>query len=439
MSRVKPAGTVLSLLALTALGAHTLKAATVYVGTCGPAATTKYASIQMAVNAVPVGSTILVCPGVYPEQVTITKNLNLAGVQSGTADQVVIAAPASGVVQNTYDLYDPQSRPIAAEVSVQKAQSVNISNITVDGSGNMVDGCTPVLVGIYYQDASGTLQSVVTRNQTLATGQAGCQSGLGIFVQSGYGTAGIAKVTVQSSSVHSFQKNGITGDGSETTLNVLNNYISGQGPTAGAAENGIQISDGAGGTVMNNVVIDEIWSPDMFPDTGDAASGILVYASQNVMVQNNVVGTTQFGIVTVTDPSSGTNVNPMGLGDHTTISGNQVLNTEIYDAIDVCSNNNTIQNNTLSNSAESAIHLDSSCGSTGTNNHVSHNTINEACAGMLQGATPNTISGDNAFYNVVNTIMSGNTCPAASTAEAFSRNTLLNSRSNIALRPSPVR
>jgi hypothetical protein len=423
-----------ALLAAIGFGAQALSAATVYVGTCGPAKAT-YPTIQLAVNAVPAGSTILVCPGTYPEQVTITKNLNLVGIQSGTMDSAVITSPAGGVVQNTYDLYEPPSIPVAAQVLVQNAQSVNISNITVDGSNNQIVGCAPDLRGIYYQKASGSLDAVATRNQALTPALDGCQSGEGIFVQSGYGTSGPANVAVQFSSVHSFQKNGITGDGSETCLTVRNSNISGQGPTTGAAENGVQVSDGAAGTVVGNTVTDLIWVPPTPQEAGQAAaSGILIYASEGVTAADNTVGTTQLGIVTVTDPTSPSSNNPNGLGDHAIIKNNQVLNTQLYDAIDACSNGNTIENNAIANAAQSAIHLDSGCGATGTNNTVKANFINETCAGILVGATPNAISG-NGFFNAVNTELSGNACPAGAASVPASMSVVGSSRN---ARPLPM-
>jgi hypothetical protein len=422
--------------ALLAAAGLAAQAATVYVGSCAPAKATTYTTIQQAVNAVPAGSTIYVCPGTYPEQVTITKNLNLIGVQSGTADSAVITSPAGGVAQNTYDLYEPPSIPVAAQVLVQHAQSVNIANIAVDGSNNLIAGCAPDLRGIYYQNASGSLNAVTTRNQALVTGLNGCQSGEGIFVQSGYGSTGPANVVVQASSVHTFQKNGITGDGSDTCLTVLYNYISGQGPTTGAAENGVQVSDGAAGTVVGNTVIDNIWAPDTSSDTGDAASGILIYASKGVNITNNTVGTTQFGIVTVSDPTSPSPNNPNGAGDHTIINNNQVLNTQIFDAIDACSNSNTIEGNSIANATESAIHLDSSCGATGINNTVKANFINDTCAGILAGATPNNI-GVNGFFNVVNTQLAGNACPATPSPSVAAAVPLVSGAST--RRPTPAR
>src|SRR6202035_713334 len=62
-----------------------------------------YPTIQGAVNAAAAGALVFVCPGTYPEQVAINKNLSLQGVQTGTADASVIVPPATGLVQNVTD------------------------------------------------------------------------------------------------------------------------------------------------------------------------------------------------------------------------------------------------------------------------------------------------------------------------------------------------
>jgi parallel beta-helix repeat protein len=431
-----------------------LHASVLYVGSCGGP---NKPTIQAAVNASQPGGTVLVCPGTYPEQVTITKDLTVQGLVVGTAGQVVITSPASGVVANTYDLYNYGTSAVAAQVLVQNARQVVLNNITVDGNNNGIGSCVLDIRGIYYQNASGTIENVTTRNQVAgypSLALDGCQTGQGIFVQSGYGTSSTPQyVAILGNSVRTFAKNGITVDGSPLNFLLQKNYIVGQGPTTGAAENGVQISDGATGQVLNNTTIDEIWEPDTPSQPYNAASGILVYSSANVEVGFNTVGSTQFGIVTISDPSYPSPQDPTGSGDHTNIHDNSVLGTQIFDGLDVCSNNNTVINNSVFSSTESGIHLDSTCGGTGKNNVVSFNTINDACAGILQGGTPNTLGGGtllgliplpgaNTFYNDATTVLAGDVCPvtpkpavAAFTAEAIA----LPTAGTGLLHPTPVR
>ena len=418
-----------------ALVCQTLLAANIYVGSCGAPA---YPTIQAAVTASTSGENIYVCPGTYPEQVTITHNVNLIGVKSGTSADVVITSPSGGVVLNAYDTY-PGALPVAAQVLVENSSNVTITNITVDGSNNQIASCGPDLRGIYYQNASGTLNEVVTRNQILPGDFTGCQAGEGIFVQSGY-SSGQANVLIENSSVHSFQKNGITVDGPGAQGRLEDNYITGQGPTTGAAENGVQISDGAQGTITGNVVANEIWALDVFGDTGDAASGILIYSSENVQIENNTVASTQFGIVTVTDPNYGTIHNSGGVGDKTVIKSNAILDTLLYDAIDLCSNSNTVENNILSNAGESGVHLDSSCTSAGNKNVVNSNTITEACAGVLNGGTSNSIGNANTYNSVGTTVLTGITCSTVSVAVVGSAATAQVSKASFSSgHPTPVR
>jgi hypothetical protein len=199
-----------------------------------------------------------------------------------------------------------------------------------------------------------------------------------------------------------------------TTL-IGDNTIEGQGPTSGASENGIQVGFGAHATVQSNEIIDSIWSPDTFSDPADAATGILVYAAQGVIVNRNIVGNTQNAIVFVGDDQAGS-------ADKGQVAFNHVFGTHIFDGIIICSNGNSVGYNTVNHSDEAGINLQGqqACGlvqKTGNKNTVVSNTINEACAGILEGpdTTGNTLSG-NAFFNDVSTILSANSCPAAVTA-----------------------
>jgi hypothetical protein len=385
--------------ALTRFGSQQLMAATVQVGNClnGPP---HYSTIQSAVNASAPGTTIKVCPGNYPEQVVIKKKLTLTGVETGTGSTPVVTPPAGGIVQNATGLV--ASSPIGAQILVQNVTGVNISGLTVDGSGNRLS-CILDLMGIYYQNASGIVNYVVARNQNLRSGSY-CQSGEGIYAQSGYGYSGASTVVIENSHIYAYQKNGISGDGDTLTVTISANDIVGQGPTTYVAQNGIQITDGTKGTILRNSVLNDIYSGSSY-----SATGILVYASSGLSLINNKVSNTQ-GIVVY---SGGTD----GSADQTMIISNRVLDTNTYDGIDICSSGNTVVSNAIFGSSEAGIHLDDSCvepdgGPSGNNNAVTKNRINDVCAGLLLGSgTGNTIS-PNTIFNAAYVNLAGDSCSA---------------------------
>ncbi|HLM81082.1 MAG TPA: hypothetical protein VK302_10665 [Terriglobales bacterium] len=375
----------LALVAFVALSGQAFSA-TVTVGSC--TSPVKFATIQQAVNASPAGTVIKVCPGNYPEQVAIiAKNLTLEGIESETEDAVVILPPAGGLVANTTDV--DSGDPVAAQLVVQNAGPVSISNLTVDGTGNGLS-CGPDVRGILFQSSSGTVNHVAVRNQVPNGIPNGCQVGQSIWVETAAGHS--STLTIEHSSVHNYNKNGITGNDAGTNLTLTGNYVQGAGvvPNGGAAQNGIQVGFGATGTIKDNIVIDNIYGDP----TVAASADILLYdAAENsgITISGNVAGNSQLPIALYTDS--------VGVyGDGVSVTGNRVFGASTYDGIDVCTNGNTVKGNTIVNSAESGVHLDASCGSTGHNNTVTGNVILEsACAGILDdtnGAGGNTITSD---------------------------------------------
>jgi hypothetical protein len=435
----------LALLALAALSGQAFAGNTA-VGLCA-APGIHYFTIQDAVTAAELlgtPRTVRVCPGTYAEQVNITASLTLEGISSGTSDAAVVEPPSGGLVENGTDIF---GNPVAAQIFVASASgNVTVEYLTVDATGNNSgnggangSGCSaPTLEGIYFQNTSGVISHNTVRNQyqTDFTDYGGCQNGLAINVES---TTSSNTVTVSANSVRAYQKNGITATGAATGgslgpgVTISGNRIVGMGATAmnwtasaGAAENGIQLGYGASGSISTNVVNDNIWENDNSSQPGNAASGILVYASPNITVSGNDVGSAQFGIVADTDPNYGS-------ADGTQVTSNKVSGTHIFDAIDVCSSTNTVHGNTIYGSAQSAIHFDDSCGS-GSNNSATGNTINEACAGILLGSGTNTQSG-NGFANVTYTTLAGDVCPPAVEADLSAGGSKKAQR----LRPSPYK
>ena len=371
---------------------------TVVVGTCEGGAVASHTTIQDAVNAAPAGGVVMVCPGRYEEQISITKPLSVKGEAKNGKNAIVIVAPPGGLVANTVSLDTGQA--VAAQIVVHDADGVKLDDLIVDGRDNGITGCAPQLVGVLYQNSSGTVSNVVMRNQTLSTHLVGCQSGFGFYAQSDSSSSSI--VTLRDNLIHNYQKNGITGIDAGTSLFVKGNTVQGKGPTSEIAQNGIQIGPGATGTITQNSVFNDIFTP------GTVTSiGILVFAARGVVVRSNTVGATQGGIGVFSDKT-------FGAADNSRIVSNTVFSTELFDGIEVCSNGNTVRLNRVGNSSEAAIHVASTCGtSSGKNNVVTNNVLTEACAGVLEdtGASGNIFS-VNRFSDVLHLLLVSDTCSA---------------------------
>jgi hypothetical protein len=173
-------------------------AATIYtVGNCVPH-TAGFTTIMGALTWAPPPTLVRVCPGTYNEQIEITKPVTLEGISNGTSTQVTIAP--QGFLDNAVSLATGQE--LAAVVFVNGAAGpVNISNVTVDGSGvgNLDPGS--VSVGVLYQNAPGSVKGVTVRN-FLENAQLNIR-GSGIWLEGGASTP---EVTVESCSIHDFDE-----------------------------------------------------------------------------------------------------------------------------------------------------------------------------------------------------------------------------------------
>jgi pectin methylesterase-like acyl-CoA thioesterase len=88
---------MLILMAVVLVFSHALPlaASSVVVGTCEPALP-HFSTIQAAINASALGGTVLVCPGTYPEQISIYHPLTLRGVDNNGSDLALITMPPGG-------------------------------------------------------------------------------------------------------------------------------------------------------------------------------------------------------------------------------------------------------------------------------------------------------------------------------------------------------
>jgi parallel beta-helix repeat protein len=337
-----------------------------------PCPRAEFTTIQSAINAAAPGDTVRVCPGIYPEQLTIGISLRLVG------DNGAILMP-NPVVANGTDISNGDS--LAALILVQNAADVTIDGLTVDGSKNGITQCSPFLVGILFQNASGRISHNAVRFINTPPVN-GCQDGDAIVAQSSSGQS--STVEVASNSVHDYQKNGITGNEIGTTVTIHDNTVTESAPTSGAAPNGIQIGFGAAGTITANNVSGNVWSPCVsLSNCTTAGAGILIFESNSVTIQNNDVGSNNYGIFVD--------------GDSATIHNNDVSNSLVLYGIVVTGNDATISANSIVHSDTAAVAID------GNDNTIRNNTITEALVGVLTstGNTGNTIANNNTYFDTV--------------------------------------
>jgi Protein of unknown function (DUF1565) len=336
-------------------------AKTVQVGTCLPNSQT-YSTISQAVSSVPPGSTVLVCPGTYPEQVTITQPLTLRGVQNGNAANPTIIVPAGGLTKTVATGVGNFYYQLLANNGTSGA--VNVSNITVVGSGNGLPNAAP-LAGVFYNNTSGTVSRMAIFNQ-LGTGV-----GYGLIA---YNTGSSAvTVSVLRCSIHDFDQGGVSIGGNLTATIKSNEIVTSNSFSGSSAPSGIDLY--SSGTVANNLVITHPQPPGV-----SANAGISIYS--DVVVANNTVEDFSIGI--------------WALGDSATVTSNKVLLAA--DGVVISGNNNYVEHNSFTNGGDG---ISFNC--TGTGNTVIHNVFNDVYGGIVEPHGTNTIA-PNTFINVAKVI-----------------------------------
>jgi len=354
-------GSALGLL-FFALGSLPLQAqaststATSVVGTCKPSLPS-YANISAAVAAAPTGATVQVCPGTYPEQVTIDKGLTLQGISSANSAAAILVMPGGGFVQNA-TLFNT---PLAAQLLVQSPDPVNVTSITVDGTGGSVLGdSTVMLAGIVFQNSSGVLNRMTTRNHINPCTAIQYSCGFGIVAQNQGSSS--TTVTIQNSSVQDADNSGILafGDSSSLAVTIKGNSVDSVSTGDGIKVFGVRVN----GNVTGNFVT-------------AGFEGIRV-SDGTLSVSGNTVANTFRGIVSSSGPST------------ISITSNKIFNAS-GTGIVLGGDGNTVQSNSITQAGSG---IDFSCHA----GNVDHNTINAVATGIAQ--VPGATVSPNTYFNV---------------------------------------
>lgn len=241
------------------------------------------AQIQLEIDTVAQpGDTVLVHAGTYPEQVVITKSLELLG--SGPATTFIKAPSTMPIASN----------PDSTIVKIAGAGvSVEIHEFTITGPGP--SGCGSLLAGIFVRDGA---YANIHDNKIMDirdTGDSGCQNGHGVLVGrttlSSVGTADI-----KDNVIDNYQKTGIIVSYTGSSATIDNNEVLGDGPKTIIAENGIQVSGGATADIKNNTISGHSYTPFTV-----VSVGVLIFGPANgtIDTDNNTLTGNQVGIYVI--------------------------------------------------------------------------------------------------------------------------------------------
>jgi parallel beta-helix repeat protein len=344
-----------------------------------------FTSIQAAVTAAAPGDSIKVCPGTYTEQVRITKdNLKL---ESRNPLAATIKAP-------------PAMTSPKAIVYIDGATGVTVRDFVISGPGG--GACDSleygVLVGGSSSDPSTGAEIRHNRiTQIRDNPFGGCQNGNAVQVgRQALSLVGSADVV--DNTIDAYQKTGVVVDGTGTSARVRDNTITGVGPTATIAQNGVQVSRSAVGDVEHNTISDNVFTPQTVASTGvlvtvQADPGTEI--SHNTILRNDegVYLDAQDGGTVSHNESSDNTFDGFGVVDATNMEvEHNVAEDNGFDGVyaSADSSENSIAQNHLSDNAEHDCHDDS----TGphdpgvANRWFNNHGVTENKPGLCEGEKP---------------------------------------------------
>jgi parallel beta-helix repeat protein len=275
-----------------------------------------FATISAALSAASAGDTVSVDPGVYQEQVAVAKN----GIK---------------LVANTPTSLTKILAPTALNGSIVdiSGASVVLKGFTIDGGGNaagLIDSAVRVEDG-----ASATI-----RNNHITGLFIGSNSQIGFGIRVGTAaTTAATSAKILNNVIDTYQKDGIIVDGSGVSAIVSGNVVTGDGPIASVAQNGVEVSHDASASVTFNTVTQNQYTGSDF-----IAVGIVVFhdTTGSVVVAQNHVNQNESGAST--DTVNGTVLT------NNDLSGNTLDGIDMFSSTNTLVRHNDIQNNGLTTS-----------------------------------------------------------------------------------------
>ncbi len=301
-----------------------------------------FTTIQAAVNhlaTISADNTINVCPGTYPEQITVTQStLTIKGVAHAGAALSKITIPPTGL-----ESIETSVGKVKAQVAfLSPAPGVyfgaKLINLTIDGTGaTCADGERGAGVAFVsigdptFDTFAGTIQNVVVRNQGLLNGAyQSCAASDGILSDNSF-------ISITGSIIHDVAETCIKQIGGDNNIN--NNTVQ------VCYKAGIWLVGTKNAVISNNVLFNVTWGIKL-DDTADCTvnmntigpyggTAIYVLNSVNTGVTSNKVKEAYFGIWVGESKDSIVRLNVIqratkaGIADVNTLGNNTFTNNTI--------------------------------------------------------------------------------------------------------------
>jgi len=242
-----------------------------------------FSTIQGAIGAAGRGATVQVCPGTYSEQLSITKPLRLQAADGQYTSTIELpATPANSTTECDAAAGRTGGGTPQDEIAICTPGVVSLTGLTVVAKWP-AGTCNDNLYGVLVAGGATLRAKQVTVLGAGASPINGCQGGVGIEVGLSSTTpVEVGHATLTDDDVSEYQKNGITVDGAGSSAKIIRATVVGDPRTTQIAQNGIQISDGAEGTIKSSSIEDNqcraaVCGSDAWSET--QSTGVLFYGA----------------------------------------------------------------------------------------------------------------------------------------------------------------
>lgn len=263
-----------------------------------------FPTIQSAVDAATPGSTVVIRPGTYTEEIVIEKNLSLQG-QRAFGRGVTIRSPAT---LTPFAINHSSNRELVAIVRVGKGARVNFDNVTVAGP----TPCGPAVSGMMVTGGALLRLREVRVTGIRPTPACPIEESSGNAIRMGttpdvemdgeFGTTG--SLDARNILVDGFFGDGILGlafGDTRAEIRVVESVVTGAPSRPGLFQAGIIVVANARAVLRDNAIgpiycTDETCGDDLLEQAQGAAIGTDSLSGEDHVVANNFIFGTDIGI-----------------------------------------------------------------------------------------------------------------------------------------------